>query len=465
MRGRKLRVWGIAEVSTHRELITATISVIVGLTIFWPVAGDAAQRRPSIVVITVDALRADRVGCYGYSKPTSPNIDQLLSQGLRFERAWTPEPLTGPAMCSMVTGLEPHVHAATRNGLRMRPDLNSLPKILTENGWRTAAFIGTWTLKNNLTLLGEHFETYGERLERRRWFGVLNSEATCEDVTDDALDWLSEERKKGPEKPFFLWVHYIEPHAPYRFHEKYAERLGINDDKLTKNDRYDTEIAAVDESIARLLAGVRQAVDDKDLLVVFTADHGESLGEHNYWGHGRYLYEPSLRIPLGIVWREVVQPGTVRSQATLLDLMPTLLDLIGIEIPKDLPGASWARTIRGDGELAERVGCYQSHRGAVHGDSARDSDKKRSKGLLWVGVINDSRKEMIKVSRQLIQIYDIVADSGELTTLASVDAKPSDDLAMCLGRITEGLGSLDKLAVQKLDNETVEQLRALGYIE
>ncbi len=452
-------------ISKDRKLIGPAVSIILGLSTLSSEKVESASPRPSIVVITVDALRADHLGSYGYSKATSPNIDRLMSQGLRFERAWTPEPLTGPAICSMVTGLEPHVHAATRNGIRMQRGLKSLPKILAENGWNTAAFVGTWTLKNNLTLLGEHFETYGERLERRRWFGILNSEATCEDVTDDALDWLGEERKKGPEKPFFMWVHYIEPHAPYRFHDEYADRLGVNDDKLEKKDRYDTEIAAVDESIARLLAGVRQAVDDKDLLVVFTADHGESLGEHNYWGHGRYLYEPSLRIPLGIVWEGVVPVGTVSSQATLLDLMPTLLDLVGIDVPEDLPGSSWAKTIRGAGELAERVGCFQAHRGAVHGDSVRDSDKKRSKGLLWVGVINGDRKEIVKVSRQVIQIFDLAADPGELLTLATVDQNPSDALAACLARVAEGLGSLDKLAVQKLDDETVEQLRALGYLE
>ena len=449
----------------RRILIVATTSIAVGLTLVSPVISDAASPQPSVVVITVDAMRADHLGSYGYSKSTSPNIDRLMSQGLRFERAWTPEPLTGPAMCSMVTGLEPHDHAATRNGLRMKSGLNSLPKILADNGWKTAAFVGTWTLKNNLTLLGEHFETYGERLERKRWFGILNSEATCEDVTDDALDWLGEERKKGPEKPFFLWVHYIEPHAPYRFHQDYADRIGVNDDQLTKIDRYDTEIAAVDESIARLLAGVRQAVDDKDLLVVLTADHGESLGEHNYWGHGRYLYEPSLRIPLGISWNGVIPAGTVSSQATLLDLMPTLLELVGVDFPVDLPGRSWAKTARGADELDERVGCYQAHRGAVHGESSRESDKKRSKGLLWVGVINGDKKEMVKVSRQLIQIYDLSTDPGELETLAAIDAKPSDSLAACLARVAEGLGSLDELATQKLDDETVEKLKALGYLE
>jgi arylsulfatase A-like enzyme len=347
----------------------------------------------------------------------------------------------------------------------MKPGLNSLPKILADDGWRTAAFVGTWTLKNNLTLLGEHFETYGERLDRRRWFGILNSEATCEDVTDDALDWLSEEPQEGPEKPFFLWVHYIEPHAPYRFNEEYAERLGFNDDKLTKKDRYDTEIAAVDESIGRLLDGISQAVDAKDLIVVFTADNGESVGEHNYWGHGRYLYEPSLRIPLGIVWKGVIQPGIASSQATLLDLMPTLLELVGVEAPEDLPGSSWAKTASGGEDLEERIGCYQAHRGAVHGNSARESDKKRSKGLLWVGVIKGDLKEIVKVGRQVIQMYDLATDPSELETLVSADAKPSDALAACFARITENLGSLDKLAVQKLDDETVEQLKALGYLE
>lgn len=464
MRGRQMVFGGFSDVSDRQNLINTACTIAVALAASQAIASEPATPRPSVVVITVDALRSDHLGCYGYPKPISPNIDQLVSKGLRFDRAWTPEPLTGPAMCSMVTGLEPHVHAATRNGLRMKSGLDSLPKTLADNGWRTAAFVGTWTLKDNLTLLGEHFETYGERLERRRWFGIINSEATCEDVTDDALDWLGEDRKKGPEKPFFMWVHYIEPHAPYRFHGKYADRLGVNEDKLTKKDRYDTEISAVDESIGRLLAGVRQAVDDKDLLVVFTADHGESLGEHNYWGHGRYLYEPSLRVPLGIVWQGVIPAGTVSSQATLLDIMPTLLDLIGVDVPEGLPGTSWAKTARGGAELDERIGCFQAHRGAVHGGT-HDNDKKRSKGLLWVGVIHGNIKEIVKVSRQVIQIYDFAADPGELATLASVDAKPSDALAVCFARVAEGLGSLDKLATQKLDDETVEQLRALGYLE
>jgi arylsulfatase A-like enzyme len=428
------------------------------------IAAFAAEPSPSIVVITVDALRADRLGSYGYERPTSPNIDRLLADGVRFERAWTVAPLTGPAMSSMVTGLEPHLHGATRNGLRMQQGLDSLPKILARNGWHTGAVVGTWTLKDNLTLLGEHFDHYGERLRRRRWFGILNSEATGEDVTDDALAWVSAARKQDPEKPLFLWVHYIEPHAPYRFHQQYADRLGINDDKLKRSDRYDTEIAAVDDEIERLLSGVRETVKDDNLLVVFTADHGESLGEHNFWGHGRYLYEPSLRIPLGIVWQGKIPAARVSSQATLLDLAPTILDLVGIDVPDGLQGLSWAAAIRGGEAIEEQVRCYQAHRGAVHGGT-HDSDKKRSKGLLSVGIIDGDRKEILRVVRKEHLLFDLGVDLKELDNLSTPATRPSDELLHCLATVSEGLGSLDHLTTQNLDAETVEQLRALGYLD
>jgi arylsulfatase A-like enzyme len=419
---------------------------------------------PSILVITVDALRADRLGSYGYERDTSPAIDRLLGSGLRFERAWTPEPLTAPAMSSMITGLSPHQHAATRNGLRMQSGLDSLPKILARRGYATAAVVGTWALKHNLTLLGEHFATYSERLDRRRWFGLVNSEATCEDVTDDALEWFETTHRREPARPFFLWVHYIEPHAPYRFHEEYAARLGVNDDRLTKSDRYDTEIAAVDHAVSRLLDGIRENVRDEEMIVVFTADHGESLGEHDYWGHGRNLFEQALRIPLGLVWRGHVPPATVSPQATLLDVAPTLLELAGLPVPENLPGVSWAAAARGGEAAAERRRCYQAHRGAVHG-STHDSDRKRSKGLLSVGVIEDHRKEILRVIAGEHLLFDLATDPGELENKASGDVRPSPALLACFSEIAESLGSLDRLTTQNLDDETVEQLKALGYLE
>ncbi len=438
----------------------AVIVVAAVLTAPLVAAGDG----PSVLVITVDALRADHLGIYGYTRPTSPNIDRLMSKGLLFERAWTPEPLTGPAMCSMITGVPPHEHAATRNGLRMEAGLDSLPKTLARNGWSTAGFIGAWTLKNNLTLLGDHFETYGERLQRRRWFGIINSEATGEDLTDDALEWATQHHEEDGGRPFFLWVHYVDPHAPYRFHEEYAERLGVNEGKLTRVDRYDTEIAAVDTAIGRLLEGIEDLVADDNLVIVFTADHGESLGDHNYWGHGRYLYEPSLRIPLGIVWKGRIRPGTATSQATLLDLAPTLLDLVGVAAPEELTGSSWASAARGGDAPPERTHCYQAHRGAVHGGT-HDSDQKRSKGLLSVGVIEDDSKEILRIIGKEHLRFDLTEDPLELDNLVTPNSAPSEALLACFATVSQALGVLDRLATQKLDDETVEQLKALGYLE
>jgi arylsulfatase A-like enzyme len=452
---------------TRKKSWIAEIAVIaaIGVTAMLaapPVA--AGDDRPSVLVITVDALRADHLGIYGYSRPTSPTIDRLMSEGLLFERAWTPEPLTGPAMCSMLTGLPPHQHAATRNGLRMEAGLDSLPKTLAGNGWSTAGFIGAWTLKNNLTLLGDHFETYGERLRRRRWFGVINSEASGEDLTDDALEWATHHHEEDGGRPFFLWVHYVDPHAPYRFHEEYAERLGVNEGKLTRVDRYDTEIAAVDTAIGRLLEGIEELVAEDNLVIVFTADHGESLGDHNYWGHGRYLYEPSLRIPLGIVWKGTIRPGAASSQATLLDLAPTLLDLVGVAAPEELTGSSWASAARGGEAPPERTHCYQAHRGAVHGGT-HDSDQKRSKGLLSVGVIDDDRKEILRIVGKEHLRFNLTEDPLELDNLVTPDSAPSEALLACFATVSQALGALDRLATQKLDDETVEQLKALGYLE
>ena len=124
----------------------------------------------------------------------------------------------------MFTSLHPHEHGATRNGLRLRPDAPSLARVLDRRGYRTAAFVGNWTLRNGISGLGEHFESYDEVFTRKRWFGLFKGEATAEDLTDAALAWLAEHREDGTGRPFLLWVHYVEPHAPYRLQEQLRRR-------------------------------------------------------------------------------------------------------------------------------------------------------------------------------------------------------------------------------------------------
>ena len=423
----------------------------------------AAEKPRAVVIITVDALRADRLSAYGYSRKTSPAIDALLDEGVRFDSARTVEPLTGPSMCTMITGVEPQEHAATRNGLRIREGLDSLPKVLAGHGWETAAFVSNWTLKDNLTRLGEHFDHYGEVFTRRRWFGLLNSEASAEDVTDGALEWVADRTTTASASPFLVWVHYVEPHAPYRFHSEYADRLGITEKDPKRSDRYDTEVAMVDTAIGRLIDGIEDRVAADEIIVIFAADHGESLGEHDYWGHGRYLYEPSLRIPLGMRWKGTIEQRVIGQQATLLDLAPTVLDLLGYSSPESFSGISWADALRGGKLPAERTICYQAHKGAVHGE--HDDDRKRSKGLLSVSVVHEDRKEILRVKNNTHMLFDLGDDPAELTNLVTENGPPSDPLLECLGTVSEGLGALDRLTSKKLDDETIEQLKALGYID
>jgi arylsulfatase A-like enzyme len=443
----------------HRSLLVCVITCIAWLGASIAAAG----ARPHVVLITVDTLRADRLSAYGYDRPTSPNIDGLLERGVLFARARTPEPLTNPALCSMLTGIEPHLHGASRNGLRMKVDLESLPKILQRAGWRSAAFVSNWTLKDNVSRIGEHFEVYEEVFTRRRWFGLINSEATAEDVTDEAIDWTENHLEENPEQPLLLWVHYVEPHAPYRYHKQFAGRLGISGSNPPKSDRYDTEIAAVDHEIGRLIDWLGEQVAAEDLLLFFAADHGESLGEHGYWGHGRHLYEPSLAIPMGLVWSGRIAPRTLTAPALIHDLAPTVLELLGLPIPAEFSGFSWAGVIDGADEPMDRGVCYQAHKGAVHGK--HESERARSKGLLSVGYVADERKEILRLANRKHMLFDLRRDAAELKNLIVEDSEPSAKLLGCVGTISDSLGALDRIATKKLDDDTVERLRALGYLE
>ncbi len=417
-------------------------------------------KHPDIVIVTVDTLRFDRVSFYGYRRPTTPNIDALLERGVRFTQARVPEPLTAPAMSSMVTSLYPHEHGATRNGLRMRPGLASFVSILAHHGYETAAFVGNWTLKDKLAGIGEHFETYHEVFDRKRWFGLFFAEATAEDLTAKTLTWIDEHLDRS-RRPFLVWVHYVEPHAPYRFQKEFASRLGIpSEGQASKIDRYDTEVAFVDHSIGELLAGVEGT--SRPTLIHFASDHGESLGEHDYWGHGRHLYDATLHIPMGFAWQGEIEPRTIDAPASLLDLGPTTLGLLGLTVPDAFRGYDWAPVLAGQTPApVDRVTHHQAHKGAVQGDGGTNA---RRQGLLEIGRIADRRKEILRVRSQRLRIFDLSKDVRELANLAD-SSEPTAELSDWLREVREGLAASDELPPPSLDEESIEQLRALGYID
>lgn len=439
------------------------------MSVFLADASFAERRFPHVLLIAVDTLRLDRLSSYGYDRETSPAIDALLESGARFEQMRVVEPLTAPSMVSILTSLHPHEHGTTRNGLSMRPGLPSLGSILGRRGYETAAFIGNWTLRDKMTGLGDHFEAYTEVFTRKRYFGLFNAEATADDLTDAALDWIGDVRRDRPRLPFFAWVHYVEPHAPYRTHEPYLERLGLDRRRgkdLTPSDRYDTEVAFVDDSIQRLLEGVRAEVEDGELLVVFISDHGESLGEHNYWGHGRHLYEPTLHIPFGIAWPGRIDGETVVGDlASSLDVAPTVLGLVGLPVPESFRGHDWSPLLTGAEDVppGPPATFHQAHKGALRGGGGEGA---RRKGLLEVGWVQDQKKEIVSVrGRTLRLLFDLDADPAELESIGGGDATLTDTLATWLDQVRAGLAASDDLPAEALSEDEIERLRALGYID
>lgn len=424
----------------------------------------APAASPSVLLLSVDTLRTDRLGAFGYDRPTSPRIDELLAAGVSFVEARTPEPLTAPSLVSVLTSLHPHDHAATRNGLRMREGLPSLPLLLKRRGYRTAAFVGNWTLRDELVGLAEHFEEYRAVLENRRWFGLVKGEATADDLNEPALAWLDQHLAADGERPFFLWVHYTEPHAPYVLQEEFVERLGLADGGLSDRDRYDTEVAYVDDRLGRFLDAVRERVPEDRLIVVFLADHGESLGEHGYWGHGRHLFEPTLHVPLSIVWPGRLEARAIDAPASLLDLAPTLASLLGVERFAGFQGFDWTPVLDGSAPPpAERSIRFQAHRGAVQGRSA--PTHVRTRGLLEVGLLTGGRKEILRPDGPRRWQFDLATDPGELESLVADGSPASEALARWLETVEQGLALSDELPPNVLDEEDLEAFRALGYLD
>ena len=320
-----------------RQSILAVVVVgISALTCGQAAASEVVQRQhPHVVLITVDTLRADHLSCYGYHLRTSPTMDKLAEDGVRFDRAYTPIPMTGPSHFSMFTGRYPQEHGARINGVSL-PDNSkwlTIPQVLRRFGYTSGAFVSAWPLVGRLTQLHRSFDHYDEELERQ--YQVFHSMRWAEDVTLPALRWLDDNKDKDK---LFMWVHYFDPHEPYNLREEFADPEQIHDpapataeySEEIKNRilRYDSEIGYADSHIRRLLDRIDQLGMRDNTLVALLSDHGEGLGEHGFVGHGRWLFESTVRVPWIMRLPGAIKPGSVVAESvSLLDLAPTLLDL------------------------------------------------------------------------------------------------------------------------------------------
>ena len=419
-------------------------------TLFALLAAFPAAGQQNVVLLSVDTLRADHLGCYGYAQPTSPNIDALAETALLFEDCTCEVPLTNPSMGSMLTSRIPRTTGTTKNGLRMPESVPTVAEAFQAAGYHTFCVQSNWTLKTKISRLHRGFDVYDDGFHKKRW-GFVSPERLAEEVNECALRLIE---SRPQDKPFFAWIHYTDPHAPYDMHRKYNP-AGKPVWKMNKTDRvrakYDSEIAFTDYHIGLLLAALPE-----NTALIFTADHGESLYEHDYLGHGRRIYQDNLHIPL-MVRGEGIAPGRTLAPARGVDIAPTLLGLAGL--PKT-PGMTGLDLLREPPDAA-RVRVVETYGGAIPRIPGAKAVMGVSKPLHQSAIEQDWK---LILSGRKTQLYHLSEDPGELKDLSGKETERTAHLKAVIDA-WDTRERKAKQAAADLDSDDVAALDSLGYIE
>jgi arylsulfatase A-like enzyme len=397
----------------------------------------------SLLIISIDTLRADHLGCYGYGAAATPNIDALAARGVRFEQAISAAPITLVSHTTLLTGLDPPSHGVRLNGtFRLSDDHTTLAETLRSSGYATAAVVGAFVLDARYGL-SQGFDHYDDDFlpSLQATDSSLYSARPADAVTATAIAWLTDHLRGSSPRPFFLWVHYYDPHFPHEPPAAYAQRFP---------DRpYDGEIAFVDEQIGRLLEFLRGRGILEDTLIVVVGDHGEGLGEHGEATHLDLVYDSTMRVPWIVAGAGMPQGRVVSDRvAGLVDVLPTVLGLLGID---SSPAAV-------DGQDLTRVSA----------DADRALYIESLAGYLdygWAPLHGLRRLHDKLILSPDPEYFDVGDDPGEQVNLyGSSDA--ADDLEKRLGkRLAEWAPvSAAREAEHAPDQEALDRLAALGYV-
>jgi choline-sulfatase len=399
-------------------------------------AGARAPGPLNLVLVTIDTLRADRLGCYGYSRIETPNLDQFAQRGVLFENAVAQAPLTAPSHASILTGTYPTVHKVRdTGGFVLQPSNTTLAAILHQQGWDTAAFVGASVLKKSFGF-NQGFTVYDDQMPKPGASKMASEypERRAGEVVDRAIAWLGSQSGK----PFFLWVHVFDPHSPYDppapFREEYAGRL------------YDGEVAYTDQQLGRLLESIAKKSPPENTLIAVLSDHGESLSEHGEYTHGVFLYDSTLRIAFLLAGPGVPRGLRVKQQARTIDLLPTLLELMGIKAPQGVQGAS-LRPAFADREVPTAY------------SYAETLFTKINMGWAELRGIRTNRWKYIRAPKA--ELYDLVQDPAETANVIARHPAEVQELEAKLKAVT---GNVEKVETTVVDRRTIEQLRSLGYL-
>ncbi len=400
----------------------------------------AGEKTPlgDVFLITIDTLRSDHVGCYGYQWIQTPTIDQLAKQGIRFAQAFTPSPITNTSHASILTGLLPSSHGVSDFGVPLTADHSTLAELLEKRGYQTAAFIGSIILDSKTLAPGldrgfEFYDNFPEKTETKSRWGRLERRGM--DVVQRAETWLDGHRTG----PHFVWVHLYDPHDPYEPPPPYSERY--------KDHLYDGEIAFADSALGRFLNYLKEQHWYEGALIIVVGDHGEGLGEHGEDTHGIFLYDSTTHVPLIVKLPNEQEAGkVVEEQARTTDILPTILELLGIPAPESLDGTSLKSALLGTEAPSRTV--------------LGETDYPLRFGWAPLRSVRKDAFKFIEAPRP--ELYDLRSDPGEIRNAYVPWDSTVQKLRKELAKLSaKAAGKPSAAAVAP---STTDELRALGYL-
>lgn len=472
----------------------AALVAVLATVVLWP-------RRANVLLITIDTLRADRLQCYGYAKGQTPNIDRLASEGALFKNAFCDVTWTVPSLASTMTGTYATVHGLKSTYQRLEDRNRTLAEVLKEHGYATAAVVGSFPASSSFGF-GQGFDFYDEEfntpivrggdaegarvpmefhedIEEQRDFQYRKAQGDAyrpdSEVTDHALAWL----RSHHGKPFFLWAHYFGPH------EKSDQAFSFFEQVNRSNAAYDGDVTASDVAVGRLIDGLRSMGLLDRTIVVLHADHGQSLNEHHYFGHGRYLYDEVLRIPLVVRYPKEVPPGTrLDAMARNIDVLPTVLAALGMHDREDFQGRNLLPLMQPGGHSHDAETYCETYLSATEGfaDQVPLNGSFKPVGFRRLGVrtpewmfIKNEPWPLLDVSQPppldeslrtkltSEELYDLRADPREAANVITREPEVANQMR---SRLLSYL-ALERQPARRveLDERSRERLRSLGYMQ
>jgi len=395
----------------------------------------------NLLVITLDTVRADRIGAYGYEKAETPHLDELARKGVMFENCYTPAPLTLPAHCSLFTGRYPLGHRVRDNGtFFLNEDEVTLAEMMGQREYKTYAVIASFVLLAKFGL-DQGFSEYDDSLNFDELLHNFYSEIPADVVYAKFNRWL---KKKGQQR-FFAWVHFYDPHAPYEPPEEYRKNRG------SLSDLYDGEVAHTDVYVGKIVEDLENDHRLDDTLIVIVGDHGEAFGEHEEYGHSVFCYEENLKVPFVFFNPRLFPEGLlIKDRVNLIDILPTLSEMFGMDIPSVVQGKSLVKILDGKGEKGERSFYIESMYG------------KESLGWAPLTGIIDGPYKYISLPEP--ELYDLKTDMREKTNLYTKKRDTAQALDEKLKKYMLEYSSSGRNAKRELTAEDRKRLESVGYV-